>query len=407
MTYIKRIFIVAGEASGDALGAGLITALAEQPIEWCGIGGEKMRQAGVDSLFPISDIALMGFAEIVPHAWRLMRRLQQACAAISEFRPDIIITIDSPGFNLRLIEWVRKFYEKKGGYGDEVKCIHYVAPTVWAYKPHRAAKFAKLFDHLITILPFEPPYFEAHGLPTTFVGHPVSDGLQPTHYQPWNEGEELRLLLLAGSREGEVRQMLPIFLQAIKMMQQYFPKITVNVVVNELSRPHVEELLQTYDGVAQLHLVQQSTPHASASGFAFASATPPQGGSKGDMSSSLFAGSHLALTKTGTVTLELAKAGVPMVACYRVSKITAMLVRKMLNISYVNLLNIINRQMIIPELLQEDCNATAICEHATTIAKNLYIALHQTQANQHALQHLQNPHGEPASIAAAKIVQSY
>jgi lipid-A-disaccharide synthase len=373
----KRIFIVAGEASGDALGAGLITALAEQPIEWCGIGGEKMRISGVDSLFPISDIALMGFAEIVPHAWLLMLRLQQACAAISEFRPDVIITIDSPGFNLRLIEWVRK------AYGNEVKCIHYVAPTVWAYKPHRAAKFSRLFDHLIAILPFEPPYFEAHGLPTTFVGHPVADELEPLIYHPWNEGEELRLLLLAGSRAGEVRQMLPIFLEAIKVMQQYFPKISVNVVVNELSRPHVEELLQNYDGTAHLHLLQN------------------------DNSQNLFAGAHLALTKTGTVTLELAKAGVPMVACYRVSKITAMLVRKMLNIPYVNLLNIINRQMIIPELLQEDCNATAICEHATTIAKNPYIAHFQTQANQHALKHLQNPQGEPANRAAARIVQSY
>ncbi len=371
----KRIFIIAGEASGDALGAGLIAALHDNNIEWSGVGGEQMQEAGLSSIFPIADIALMGFAEIVPHAWRLMRRIQQTCAAISQFHPDIIITIDSPGFNLRVIEWAHK------SYGDAVKYIHYVAPTVWAYKPHRAAKFAKLFNHLLVILPFEPPYFAAHGLPTTFIGHPLAYSLaSPLPYQPWNEGEELRLLLLAGSRAGEVQQMLPIFLSALKLMQQYFPKISVNLVVNDLSRPHVEKLLQGFDGVASLRLVRAGVA---------------------------FAGAHIALTKNGTVTLELAKAGVPMVTCYRVSNITAFIMRKMLKIPFVNLLNIINRRMIIPELLQQNCTAEKLCEAITKLAKNPAMAERQVQLNLRALSKMQPPADESSAQLAANVVKSY
>ena len=170
---MKKIFIIAGEASGDQLGAGLLRALREKEdaLEIKGIGGERMAAEEFASLFPMQEISLMGFAEILPHIPRLLKRIKQTVAAIEEFQPDAVITIDSPGFNFRVAKALRENGKIKA------KMIHYVAPTVWAYKPERAQKTAALFDHLMVLLPFEPPYFEEVGLATSFVGHPVADDL--------------------------------------------------------------------------------------------------------------------------------------------------------------------------------------------------------------------------------------
>jgi lipid-A-disaccharide synthase len=374
---MKRVFIIAGEASGDILGAKLMQSMAEASphITFNGVGGENMIVAGLDSIFPISDIALMGFAEIVPHMWRILNRLRQTCDGIAAFDPDLIITIDAPGFNVRVIEWVRM------AYGDAIPCVHYVAPTVWAYKPERAAKFAKLFDHLLCILPFEPPYFTAHQMRADFVGHYIADGFMQTNYQHWNEDETLELLLFPGSRASEVRYMLPVFAEAIKLMQPYFPNINVYIAAHSLSA----SALQIDDWSVQPKLLFDRV----------------------ELEKKMLQ-AHLAITKNGTVTLEIAKAGLPMVACYKVNKITAHFVRKMLQIPYVNLLNILQRSMNIPELLQESCNAENIANHAMTIIKNPQIAMSQVTNNQAALLQLANKNAIPSSDYAAKIIiQNY
>lgn len=370
---MKRVFIIAGEASGDILGAKLIESLRKQnpQINFCGVGGDNMEASGLKSIFAMRDIALMGFAEVIPHTWRLLNRLRQTCEAIADFAPDVIITIDSPGFNVRVVEWVRR------AYGDKIPCVHYVAPTVWAYKPHRAAKFAKLFNQLLCILPFEPAYFKAHQMRADFVGHYLADDLSAVNFRDWREGEALELMLFPGSRAGEVRHMLPIFAEAIDLMRPYFPEINVYIAAHSLSADALQldyfrappKLLYDKEEVART--MQQS---------------------------------HLAITKTGTVTLEIAKAGLPMIACYKVNKLTAYMVRKMLKIPYVNLLNILLRKMNIPELLQDDCYAENIATQALTIVKNPAIALHQVQENNVALLQLTNPKGISASDFAAQII---
>jgi lipid-A-disaccharide synthase len=369
----KRIFIIAGEASGDILGTKLIEALRRQNSElaFCGVGGENMEATGLKSIFPMRDIALMGFAEVIPHTWRLLNRLRQTCEAIADFAPDVIITIDSPGFNVRVVEWVRR------AYGDKIPCVHYVAPTVWAYKPHRALKFAKLFNHLLCILPFEPPYFKAHQMRADFVGHYIADDLVESDFRAWREGEPLELMLFPGSRVGEVQRMLPIFAEAINLMRPYFAEINVYIAAHSLASDALRldyfrsppKIL--YDKAEVAKAMQRS---------------------------------HLAITKTGTVTLEIARASLPMVACYRVNNLTAYMVRKMLKIPYVNLLNILQRQMNIPELLQDECTAENIATHAVTLIKNPAIGLQQFENNNAALMQLKNHNGILASDFAAQII---
>lgn len=160
------VFLVAGEASGDILGARLMQALKRRrtDIRFAGVGGERMTAEGMDSLFPMQELSLFGLVEVLPHIPKLRRRLAETVEAVARQRPDVVVTIDSPGFNRRLARSLKPL---------GIPLIHYVAPSVWAYRPGRAVKFSRLFDHLLALLPFEPPYFEKVGLDCTHVGHPA------------------------------------------------------------------------------------------------------------------------------------------------------------------------------------------------------------------------------------------
>ena len=202
------------------LGAGLMNALkAERPgIAFAGVGGEAMQREGLASFFPYSDLSVMGFWEIVPHLPKFLMLLRRTLADIAAKKPDVVITIDSPGFNF----WLANMLKNDPGTAA-IKRIHYVAPSVWAYKPARAHKTARIFDLLLTLLPFEPPYFEKEGLKTIFVGHPVlwegrkGNGVS-FRARHGIGAEEKVLLVLPGSRAGEVKRHLPVFFAAAKAM---------------------------------------------------------------------------------------------------------------------------------------------------------------------------------------------
>ena len=169
---IKKIFIVTGEASGDLLGSRLIKEFenSNQAIKFCGVGGQQMKDRGFESIFPLEDLAVMGFLEVVPHIPKLLNRINQVITRIQEFQPDILITIDAPDFCFRVLKKLKKTPQFL-----KIKKIHLIAPSVWAYRQGRAQKIAQLYDLLLAILPFEPPYFEKYGLKTVFIGHPLID----------------------------------------------------------------------------------------------------------------------------------------------------------------------------------------------------------------------------------------
>jgi lipid-A-disaccharide synthase len=368
------LYLIAGEASGDALGAGLMRELrkAQPDIRFAGIGGDAMREQGLQSLFPYDDLSIMGFLEVVPHIPKLLRRLRETALDIAEKHPAAIITIDSPGFNFRLAQAL-----KNSPLTHQIKRIHYVAPSVWAYKPGRARKTAKLFDALLALLPFEPPYFEKEGLPTTFVGHPVlfedKKGDGAAFRARHNIGNTPLLLLLPGSRAGEVKHHLTLFTEAAKALPDY--KIAI------LASPQVKGIIQS--AVAEGMIVADISEKYDA-----------------------FAASTLALSKSGTVTLELAVAGVPMVVAHKVNALSAWLIRRMILIPYASLVNIAVKKEVVPELLQERCTIPYISDVLVRLAKPENMELQRKECAM-ALKILKGNNTEtPPVIAAQTILRS-
>jgi lipid-A-disaccharide synthase len=384
-----KIYIIAGEASGDIYGAKLIDALRKHSVmEFFGIGGEKMTAQGLTSLFPMSELSIMGFLEVIPHIPNTLNRIRQTVEHIKHIQPDIVITIDSPGFCCRVAESLRNSNYKRSEHdlgaanARNIKLLHYVAPTVWAYKPKRAQKFARLFDHLLVILPFEPPYFEAVGLPCTYIGHPITESTMPDEAaisafkQKYNiTAEDKVLCLMPGSRIGEVKRLLPIFLESVKLL----PKIKLIIPTISATAPHVEQILNEHK-VKAIILQNDSEKFAA------------------------YKSSTAALVKSGTGSLEVAMAGCPMVVAYKVNYLSYIALKLMVKIKYANLINIILNKELIPELLQHECAPNRIAEKLSEILSNPKIRQNQLSNSHSVLTQLGQNQTETPSEKAAKAV---
>lgn len=335
-----RIALIAGEPSGDVLGAGLMRALRQETgghVAFSGVGGAQMVAEGLESLFPIGELSVMGLVEVLPRVRLLLRRIDQTARFLQADPPDIVVTIDSPGFTRRVAQrlMVRSF-----------PLIHYVAPTVWAWRPGRAQRLAKLYDHLLVLLPFEPPYFEAVGLPTTFVGHPAVETIAqarqaeqsaPASFrQRHGIMEEARILaVLPGSRKGEVTRLLPVFTDVLQRLKAY--GIPLHVVM-----PTVETVAELVKAAAPSLPLPTTVLEESKERYAAMIAA------------------EAALAASGTATLELGLAETPTVLAYKVNPITAMIVRRLIRTPYAGLVNILQKREVMPEFLQEHCRAELI-----------------------------------------------
>ena len=332
-----RIVIIAGEPSGDVLGARLMTALKRATggaVRLEGIGGEQMIGAGLKSRFPMGELSHMGLVEVLPHLPLLLRRIRETAAWLLSDPPDLLVTIDAPGFNVRLARRLK---------GRGIPLLHYVAPTVWAWKPRRAAAFARVFDHLLALLPFEPPYFTIHGLPCTYVGHPALETMAgapdgPGFRQRHGIAPTAKVIcLLPGSRAFELRRLMPGFASAIRLIAQRQAGLHV--------------ILPTVAPVAGM-----AEEGARACGVPVMVVSEPA--EKRDA----FAASDVALAASGTVAVELAVVGIPAVIAYRGHPITAAIVIRMVKIRYASLINLLLDRRATPELLQQFCTPTAMAE---------------------------------------------
>jgi lipid-A-disaccharide synthase len=329
MTPSPHIYFIAGEASGDQLGAWLMQSIAAKKpgIRMSGIGGHAMEVAGLRSLFPISEISLMGFVEILPHIFNLKRRIKQTIEDIEACKPDLILTIDSPGFCFRVVEGLKK----RGIHTP--RFIHYVAPTVWAYKPERAKHIAPLFNHLMVLYPFEPPYFEKEGLPTTFVGHPYAwywkDKGDATLFKQRHRipNDAVVLAMFAGSRKNELKRHLPIYKEAVTQLAQQIPNLVITTLVRPEHKAWVKS--EVKDWPVPVIFTENEEKKA------------------------LFAASNAAIAKSGTVSLECTLAGLPYITAYRAHPISIWYIRRKVKIPYANMSNIILNRFVIPELIQE------------------------------------------------------
>lgn len=326
------IFLIAGEPSGDVLGGRLMAALREAMeghVEFAGVGGPRMTEQGLQSLFPMEDLALFGLAELLPRLPTVLKRLDQTTKAVLERMPDAVVSIDAPDFCFRVEQRLRRA-------GAQMPLIHYVAPTVWAWRPGRARKVAKFLDHLLALLPFEPPYFEAVGLPCTFVGHPVVEsGADAGDGERFRRRHGIRpdatvLTVLPGSRRSEVTKLLPDFGATLAILASRYPDLQVVV-------PTVPGVAETVAEAVQSWPVPAITILGDADKY------------------DAFAASTAALAASGTVALELALARVPAVIAYRIHPVSHALYRRFIRVRYVNLVNIMLDRPLVPELLQQDC----------------------------------------------------
>lgn len=375
------ICIVTGEPSGDLLGARLMAALrraTDGRVRFMGVGGESMQAEGLDSLVDLSDLAVMGFLEVVPSIPRILRRIRAVTMEIERRRPDVLVTVDSWGFTGRL-------HKAVAGAVPDLPRLHYVAPMVWAWKERRARKVAAAVDHLMCLLPNEPAYFERHGLPCTHVGHSVVEGgagaadgaaFRTEHAIP---AEAPLLAVLPGSRRSETGRLLKPFGGAIAMLKARHPDLRVVV-------PTVANVADT---------VAEATAHWDA----------PVSLVRGEAARyGAFAAADAALAASGTVSLEMALAGLPHLVAYRVAPLSAWLFRKLTTIRFVNLINITLGRAVVPELLQEACTPATLAETADRLLTEDSLRASQRAAFTEAVHHLAGGAGRPSDRAAAVVL---
>ena len=333
-----RIFLVAGEPSGDKLGAALMAGLRGlvPDISFDGIGGPAMQSQGLQSLFPMEELSVMGIAEVLPKYFHLKRRIRQTADAVLQAAPDALITIDSPDFCLRVAKIVKAARPAQ-------RTIHYVAPTVWAWRPGRAAKMAKVIDHVLALFPFEPPYMEKAGMGCDFVGHPVVS--EPAASDA--EIADLRdiigrngpvILALPGSRRGEVSRLAPIFGESWRRVMTAHPN--ARVVVPTV--PHLTETVTALTGSwSSDRLILDA-------------------GARPDLERAAVATADVALAASGTVSLELAAADTPMVIAYDMNWLSRRMISRMLLIDTVTLVNLVSETRAVPEFIGANCRAELI-----------------------------------------------
>lgn len=337
-----KVFLIAGEASGDKLGAALMAGLRElaEP-DFSGIGGPLMQAEGLQSLFPMDELSIMGLAEVLPKYTHLKRRISQTAEAVIAARPDVLVTIDSPDFCLRVAKLVKA--------QSDIRIVHYVAPSVWAWRPGRAARMAKVVNQVLALLPFEPPYMQAAGVDCDFVGHPVvaepqASAAQAQEFRTRHGiGDAPLLLALPGSRRGEVARLAPRFGQALSRVMQSHPHLRIVVPTTANVTALVRELAAHWPG-APLILAPD------------------------DMSNTLyqaekraaFRAADFALAASGTVSLELAAADTPMVIAYDMNPVSRVLIGLMLRIDTVTLVNLVSETRSVPECLGRNCTADKI-----------------------------------------------
>ncbi|MEM9468967.1 MAG: lipid-A-disaccharide synthase [Pseudomonadota bacterium] len=374
---MKKIYFVAGEDSGDFLGSQLMNALkTKQPdIEFYGVGGELMQGQGIQSLFPMKELSVMGVFEILPRVPHFIKRINQTVADIQSKKPDMVITIDAPDFSFRVQKKLRKLMG-----AEAPQLVHYVAPTVWAWRPKRAKKIATFLDHILCLFPFEPPYFEKEGLKAYAVGHPmVESGLLEA--EPLCIQGSKKLGLFFGSRQGEIKRISPIICEALEGIIHEQPDIELIIPTLPHLKEQIEEILSPFD--VSKHIQTET-----------------------DQKWSVFKSCDAAIAVSGTVGLELAACNIPHLIAYRVNAFTGIIGRLLIKTPYAHLANIILNKPIVPEFIQENCRADLIVKEALSLLQDNTKRSFQIDEFEKVRLEITGPKGQSPSQVAADYLLS-
>lgn len=373
-----HVYLIAGEPSGDVLGMRLMEGLkhiaGDREIQFSGVGGPLMSGSGLDSLFAMDELTVMGLAEVLPRIPGILRRIRETADDIKTKKPDVVVTIDAPDFCFRVAKKLT---------GSDMRIVHYVAPSVWAWRPGRAKKVAKLVDHVMCLLPFEPPYFERAGVDATFVGHSIlesgADGGDGKAFRDRHgiTADERVLLALPGSRMSEISRLVDIFGETIRRTTAITGPC--RVVIPTLTSISNEVRVRTSDWDNVL-----ITDDAAEKYDAFAAA-------------------DAAIAASGTVSLELAMAGVPSLIAYRVAPLSAFIAKRLIRVEYASIVNLILDKPAIPEFLQDDCTPENMTPALTDLLRAGRGRDTQIAEISKALDALKPGEDRP-SVAAARVV---
>jgi lipid-A-disaccharide synthase len=375
----RTIFLIATEESGDRLGSALMKVLRQRlgdAVRFAGVGGRTMAREGLNSLFPIEELSIVGFAAVVQQLPKILRLIRETADAVTEAAPDALVIIDSPDFTHRVARRVRAG-------NPAIPIVDYVSPSVWAWRPGRARAMLSYVDHVLGLLPFEPEeYRKLRGPPCSYVGHPLIERLpllRPNaEEQKRRDGEPPVLLVLPGSRRSEIRHHLEVFGATLGRLQA--DGLSFELMLPTM--PHLETTVR--EGVANWPVKPQIVVGETGRRGAFRIA-------------------RAALAKSGTVTLELALSGIPMVTAYRVGAIEAFILRRAIRVSSVILANLVIGKDVIPEFLQENCTPDKLARALSEMLTDSPLRRQQVEAFAQ-LDTIMSTGNKPPSVLAADIV---
>ena len=340
---MKKIFILTGEPSGDKLASEVISNLQKQNsnIEYLSVGGENLKALGIQSLYEIKEITYLGFTKVFFNLFSINKKINKTVKSVIEFNPDILFTVDSPDFTLRVAERVKKI-------NHNIKTVHYVAPQVWVWREGRVKKIKKFIDHILLLFNFEKPYFEKEGINCEFVGHPLLEKKETTKIDENKIIVKNKALisLFAGSRISEINILMPILLNFIKLMNNKFSDF---VYIFHTTKDH-SFLLQSF-------ILKSSLKNCEII-------------SDEKIKSHLLSKSIFAVSKSGTVSLEICNAEIPSIIIYKIGFLNFLIVKLLIKTKFVNIINIAANELIIPELLQNNCNSKNIYKHVSEFLEN-------------------------------------
>jgi len=373
---MKRIFILTGEASGDKLASTVISKLQKQnnKIEYLSVGGSNLSKLGIKSIFDINEITYIGFTSVILNIFKIKKKIDYTVNKILNFDPDIIFSVDSPDFTLRVAEKVKKIR-------PNIKTIHYVAPQVWIWRENRVKKFKKFVDHFLLLFDFEKKFFDKENIKNTFVGHPLLEKKKSKiDISNISRGKKI-ISLFPGSRVSELKTLLPILIDFVKLMNEKFHEYIFVFHTTEENKNLVYSSLQ-YLNLENIEVVSDK-----------------------DIKSEILLNSIFAVAKSGTVSLEICNAKVPSIIIYKINFINFLIMKFLVNVNFANIINIINKKEIIPELLQNECNSKEIFKSVKYFLKNPDFAKKQVDDCSRTLEQIRSK--TSSSEESAKILSEY
>jgi len=340
---MKKIFVLTGEPSGDKLASTVISKLKQNnsDIEYSCVGGVHLNSLGVKSIYDLKEITYIGFTSVLLNLFKIKKKINETVDKIIEFKPDVLFSVDSPDFTLRVAEKVKKI-------NPNIKTVHYVAPQVWVWREGRVKKFKKFLDHILLLFNFEKKYFDKENINNTFVGHPLLEKSNKTKTDLSNliKKDKKIISLFAGSRSSETSILLPILIDFIKLMNDKYNDYLFVFHATDENKNYINDNIKG----ANLNNIEVISDE--------------------NIKSKILSSSVFAVSKSGTVSLEICNAKIPSIIIYKMNFLNFMIVKFLVKIKYANIINIINNKEVIPELIQNECNSKEIFKSVIYFLKN-------------------------------------